>query len=56
MIKPNVDQSVFYIMNRFEKIIYGQIYQHMENLLSELLCGFQKAHSTQHKLLRLIKK
>ena len=29
---------------------------YMENFLSELLCGFQKAHSTQHALFRLLKK
>ena len=36
----------------FEKIIYDQLYGYLENFLSELLCGFRKAHS----LLRLIQK
>ena len=40
----------------FEKIIYGQLYEYLENFLSELLCGFRKAHSTQHVLFRLIQK
>ena len=40
----------------FEKIIYDQLYVYLENFLSELLCGFQKAHSTQHALFRLIQK
>ena len=31
-------------------------YQYMENFLSELLCGFQKTHSTQHVLFRLLQK
>ena len=38
----------------FEKVMYIQLYEYMENFLSQLLCGFRKAHSTQHALLRLI--
>ena len=40
----------------FEKIIYDQLYEYLENFLSELFCGFQKRHSTQHALFRLITK
>ena len=40
----------------FEKNIYDQLYEYLENFLSELLCGFRKAHSTQHALFRLIQK
>ena len=40
----------------FEKIIYDQLYEYLENILSELLCGFPKAHSAQHALFRLIQK
>ena len=40
----------------FEKIIYHQLSEYMVNFLSELLCGFRKAHSTQHALFRLIQK
>ena len=40
----------------FEKIIYDQLYEHLENFRSELLCGFRKAHSTQHALFRVIQK
>ena len=40
----------------FEKIIYDQLCEYLENFLSELLCGFQKVHSTQHVLFRLIQK
>ena len=32
----------------FEKIVYDQLYEYLENILSELLCLFQKANSTQH--------
>ena len=40
----------------FEKIIYDQLDEYLENFLSKLLCGFRKAHSTQHALFRLIQK
>ena len=39
----------------FEKIMYDQLYEYMENFLNQLLCGFRKAHSTQHALFRLLK-
>ena len=40
----------------FQKIVYDQLYEYSENFLNELLCGFQKVHSTQHALFRLIQK
>ena len=40
----------------FQKIIYDQLYKYFEHFLIELLCGFRKAHSTQHALLRLFQK
>ena len=40
----------------FEKIINNQLHEYIENFLNELLCGFRKAHSTQHALFRLIQK
>ena len=30
----------------FEKIMYDQFYEYIENFLDQLLCGFRKAHST----------
>ena len=38
-----------------EIIIYEQLYEYLKNFLSELLCGFRKAHSTQ-QLFRGIQK
>ena len=38
------------------KSIHDQLYEYLENFLSELLYGFQKAHSTQHALFSLIQK
>ena len=38
----------------FQKILYDQLYIYMDNFLNELLCGFRKAHSTQHALFKLL--
>ena len=40
----------------FEKIIHDQFCEYFENFPNELLCGFRKAHSTQHALFGLIQK
>ena len=40
----------------FEKIMYDQLYDYIEHFLNQLLCGFRKAHSTQHALFRLLQK
>ena len=40
----------------FEKIMYDQPYEHAETFANWLLCGFRKAHSTQHSLFRLLQK
>ena len=34
----------------FEKVIYNQLREYMDLFLNKLLCGFRKAHSTQHAL------
>ena len=39
----------------FEKVIFDQLYNYMHKFLNSLLCGFWKAHSTQHALFRLLK-
>ena len=38
----------------FEKVMYPQFYDFMEKFLNQLLCGFLKAHPTQHALFKLI--
>ena len=38
----------------FENIMYDQLYIYMNNFFNELLCGFRKAHSTQHALFKLL--
>ena len=49
--------SVLLLLSKvFEKNIYDQLYEYLENFLSELLCSFRRAHSTQHALFRLIQK
>ena len=47
--------SVLPILSKvFEKIIYDQLYEYMENFLSELMCSFRKVNSTQHALFRML--
>ena len=38
----------------FEKLIYKQLSNYTESLLSSKLCGFRKAHNTQHALFKLL--
>ena len=38
----------------FEKIMYDQLYEYIVHFLNQLLCGFRKAHLTQHALFRLL--
>ena len=38
----------------FEKVIYEQLSQYLEKYLNSLLCGFRKAHSSQHALFKLL--
>ena len=37
----------------YERIIYNQLSEYSESFLSHILCGFRKAHSTQHALFKL---
>ena len=38
----------------FEKVIYDQLSQYLEKYLNSLLCGFWKAHSSQHAPFKLL--
>ena len=38
----------------FERVIYNQLGKYMDTFLNKLLCGFRKAHSTQHALFKLL--
>ena len=38
----------------FEKVMYDQLYIYLNKFLNELLCGFGKAHSTQHAIFKLM--
>ena len=40
----------------FERVIYNQLGQYMDTFLNKLLCGFRKAHSTQHALFKLLQR
>ena len=37
-----------------ERVIYNQLVKYMDTFLNKLLCGFRKAHSTQHALFKLL--
>ena len=38
----------------FERIIYDQLSEYLQKYLNSILCGFRKAHSTQHALFKLL--
>ena len=38
----------------FEQVIYNQLSEYLEKYLNSILCGFRKAHSTQHALFKLL--
>ena len=40
----------------YEKVLYGQINEYFEPILSPLQCGFRKGHGAQHCLLVLVEK
>ena len=40
----------------FERVIYNQLGKYMDIFLNKLLCGFRKAHSTQHVLFKLLQR
>ena len=37
-----------------QKVIYDQLSQYLDKYLNSLLCGFRKAHSSQHALFKLL--
>ena len=38
----------------YERAIFDQLSEYMQKYLNKILCGFRKAHSTQHALFRLL--
>ena len=38
----------------YERVIYNHLSEYSNNFLNEVLCGFRKAHSTQHALFKLL--
>ena len=38
----------------FERLLYDQLSAYLEKYLNTLLCGFRKAHSTQHALFKFL--
>ena len=39
-----------------ERVIYNQLGKYIDTFLNKLLCGFRKAHSTQHALFKLLQR
>ena len=49
--------SVLLLLSKvFERIIYNQLGKYMDTFLNKLLCGFRKAHSSQHALFKLLQR
>ena len=44
------------ISKMYEKLIYNQLYDYFDDILSPSQCGFRKGHSTQHCLLVMLEK
>ena len=42
------------LSNVYERVIYNQLSDYADNFLSNILCGFRKAHSKQHTLIKLL--
>ena len=40
----------------FELVMYDQLGKYLDTFLHKLLCGFRKAHSTQHALFKLLQR
>ena len=53
--KDDPTVSVLPLLSKvFERVIYNQLGKHMDTFLNKLLCGFRKAHPTQHALFKLL--
>ena len=48
-ILPNISKI-------YEKLIYNQLYEYVDDILSPSQCGFRKGYSTQHCLLVMLEK
>ena len=48
--------SVLPLSKIFERLIYDQLNEYLDQYRNSLLFGFRKAHSTQHALFRLLQK
>ena len=47
---------LFHVQNIFDRIMYQQIEDFMEDKLSNLLTGLRTNHSTQHCLIRMLER
>ena len=42
------------LLKVYEKLLYNRLSDYVENIFNVILCGFRKAHSTQHALFKLL--
>ena len=42
------------LSKKYERAVYNQLSDYSDRFLNNILCGFPKAHSTQHVLLKLL--
>ena len=45
---------LLFLSKLYEKLIYNQFFYYSNSFLSNILCSFQKAHSSQHALSKLL--
>ena len=55
-MRKTTDQWVYYLYyeKSLKKLLYDQLREHLQKYLYILLCGFQKGHSTQNVLFKLL--
>ena len=47
--------SILLLLSKvYEKLLYNRLSDYVENIFNVILCGFRKAHSTQHALFKLL--
>ena len=47
--------SILLLLSKvYEKLIYNQLSDRVENIFNVILCGFRKARNTQHALFKLL--
>ena len=56
IIKEMLDFARYIYFERFERCLYDQIYEYVDNILSKAQFGFKKGFSTQYSLITMTNK